>query len=44
MFIHKLFSTFALALALLLAGGCAGIGQQSKLEVSIAELCAAQNG
>ncbi|HKQ24553.1 MAG TPA: LEA type 2 family protein [Burkholderiales bacterium] len=44
MLIHKLFSTFALVLALLLAGACAGTGQQSKLDVSIAELGAGQIG
>jgi LEA14-like dessication related protein len=41
---HKLFSAFALVLALLLAGACAGTAQQSKLDVSIAELGAAQIG
>ena len=44
MFIHKLFWAFALVLALLLAGGCAGITQKPKLDVSIAELGAAQIG
>lgn len=44
MLIHKLLSAFALVLALLLAGGCAGIAQKPKLDVSIAELGPAQFG
>ena len=42
--IHKLFSTFALMIAMLLAGACAGIAQRPKLDVSITELAAAQIG
>jgi LEA14-like dessication related protein len=44
MFIRKQFSTFALVFALLLAGACAGTAQRPKLDVSIAELAAAQIG
>lgn len=44
MLIHKLLSTLVLVLALLLAAACAGTGQRPKLDVSIAELGAAQIG
>jgi LEA14-like dessication related protein len=44
MLIHKLFSAFALLLALLLAGGCAQTAQRPKLDVSVTELGATQFG
>ncbi len=41
---HKLLSTFALVLALLLAGACAATARRPQLDVSISELGAGQIG